>query len=157
MNKMTRNNRAASAGVPFTWRKLVTAGVIAACAPAVAASALEPPSAAERIEWSIDRDRSMVDAGKVQLRIESVWGERSRSIWSNDRPVADLQGLSVAQLSGPSGPARFSLIKDSGHLDCSGTAGNFTGHGACSFSVDPRFVAYLQQRGIGTPTPHEAF
>src|SRR5690242_8011483 len=146
MSKMKKNHRVAPAGVPFTWRKLVTAGAIAACASAVTASALEPSSEPDSIHWGIDRDRSMLDRGKVQLTIDSRWGPGSRSTWSNDRSIADLQGLSAAQLTGPRQQVRFALVRDSGRLDCSGTAGDLTGSGACSFSVDPRFVAYLQQR-----------
>ena len=91
---MTRNNRAASAGVPFTWRKLVTAGVIAACAPAVAASALEPPSAAERIERSIDlpvKNLTSVSFGGPELDVLYVTSMRRIAHPTNgkfSRPIA---------------------------------------------------------------------
>ena len=154
---MSTNTRIAPGRVPFAWRKLVTAGVIAACASAVTASFVGAQAAPGTIRWSIDPDSSTMRAGKVQLTIDSRWEPNSHSTWSNDRPIADLKGLSAAQLAGPRGPARFALVKDAGRLDCSGTAGGYTGEGSCTFSVDPRFVSYLQSRGMSAPTQHQAF
>jgi len=138
--------------VPLTWRKLATASGVAACALAVAASAIAQDRPGT-IEWSIQR----VEGSKVQLTIESRWGAGNHSVWSDDRPISDLAGLSPAQLAGPTGPARFALVRDAGRLDCSGSAGNLAGRGNCTFSVDPRFTTYLRQRGIGAHTPHDAF
>jgi hypothetical protein len=154
---MMKMFRIAPAGVPFTWRKLVAAGAIVACAPAAAAPSIDRGSSPPRIEWSIGRDASIADAGRVQLTIESSWGAGSNSTWSNDRPIGDLQGLSLAQLNGPTGPVRFTLAKDAGRLDCGGVAGGHHGQGSCSFSVDPRFTAYLEQHGMGAPTNVQAF
>jgi hypothetical protein len=154
---MTITNEVAPGRVPFTWRKLVTAGAMAACASAVTATFVQAQPAPGRIEWSIDRDGSSADAHKIQLTIESRWSANNHSMWSNDRPISDLQGLTAAQLTGPRGPVRFALVKDAGRLDCSGTAGNLSGSGACSFTADPGFTSYLQARGMGTPTSQQAF
>ena len=124
---MGRTSKVVPGRVPFTWRKLVTAGVLAAaCAPAVAAYALQSGEP-DRIEWSISTNGSHMDSGKVQLTIESRWGANSQSVWSNDRPISDLQGLNPAQLNGSGGPVRFALIRDAGRLDCSGSAGHWRG------------------------------
>jgi hypothetical protein len=141
-------------GHPFPWHKLVIAGAIACCVPAVTASAQEPSVRPSNIRWSVDREAG---PNKVQLTIESRWGANSQSVWSNDRPIGDLQGLTAAQLAGRTSTARFAMVRDAGRLDCTGIAGNGRGQGECSFSVDPRFVSYLQQHGMGTPTPHQAF
>src|SRR6185312_4982205 len=149
---MSNEHKITPGRVPLTWRKLATASGVAACALAVAAS----PIAQDRpgsIEWSIQR----VEGSKVQLTIESRWGTGNHSVWSDDRPISDLAGLSPAQLAGPTGPARFALVRDAGRLDCGGSAGNLTGRGNCTFSVDPRFTAYLRQHRISAPTPHDAF
>ena len=66
------------------------------CAPVAGATP-------EQIEWSIQRDGSSADASRVQLTIESRWGRNSRSTWSNDRAIGDLQGLSPAQVTGARG------------------------------------------------------
>src|SRR5690242_15750051 len=144
MNKMRLTRKLAPGLIPFTWRKLVVAGAIAACAPAAAALAIEA-NGEGNIDWSIQPDGSRHDARKIQLTIESRWAPGNHSIWSDDRSIGELQGLSVARLAGPGGPVRFALVRDAGRLDCSGTAGRLSGRGACSFSVDPRFAAYLQQ------------
>ena len=124
---MNTKNAIAPGRVPFTWRKLVTAGAIAACASAVTATFVQAQPAPGKIEWSIDRDGASADARKVQLTIESRWERNNHSVWSNDRPITDLQGLSPAQLAGSTGPVRFALVRDAGRLDCSGTAGHLSG------------------------------
>src|SRR3954447_13783589 len=78
MSNMGMENRVASGRVPFTRRKLVTAGAIAACALAVTATAVEAQSEPGSIEWSIQRNGSGTDARKVQLTIESRWGSNSQ-------------------------------------------------------------------------------
>ena len=128
----------------------VIAGAIAVSAVAVTAYAAPESGPPGSIEWSIDRDGSSADGRKVQLTVESRWGGNSRSTWSNDRPVSDLQGLSAAQVAGSRGPVRFALVRDAGRLDCNGTAGSLTGRGACSFTVDPLGV------GTGTSPPRSA-
>ena len=137
-------------------RGVLLAGTLA-LAPLTAAVLHAHPSGPDSIHWSIDSGRSLARDGKVQLTIESRWGYDNRSTWSNDRPLSDLQGLSASQLAGARGPVRFALQRDAGRLDCSGVAGYSTGSGSCSFIVDPRFASYLQQRGMGSPTPHQAF
>src|SRR5512133_3159550 len=102
MSKMSTNNRIAPGRVPFTRRKLVTAGAIAACASAVTASFVAAQPGPGTIHWSIDPNDS--NAGKVQLTIDSRWEPGSHSTWSNDRSISELQGLSAPQLAGPRGP-----------------------------------------------------
>jgi hypothetical protein len=153
---MLVSKKVVPARVPLSWRKVVTAGAIAACAPAVTASTL-PAERSRSIEWSIQRDGSRADGSKIQLTIESRWGAGNQSIWSEDRSITDLPGLGAAQVTGPTTPVRFLFVHDAGRLDCSGVAGNLTGRGACSFAMNPQFSAYLQQHGIGAPTPDDAF
>jgi hypothetical protein len=121
--------------------------------PAVAQSAADQRESS--IEWTIAGERGQSD--KVQLTIESRWGPNSNSVWSNDRSLTELAGLSPAQLAGGKGPVRFALVREAGRLDCGGTAGSFRGGGSCSFAPDTGFGAYLQARGIGLPTRHQAF
>lgn len=155
---MTNNKRVAPGRVPFTWRKLVTAGAIAACAPAVTAIPLAQAAAqqVESISWSIEPNRPGT-ADEIQLTVDSRWGPHSRSNWSNTRRLEELQGLGSAQLMGSSQPVRFAMVKDAGRLDCAGTAGGGRGSGQCSFTPNAGFAAYLEGRGIGRPDAHQAY
>ena len=122
-----------------------------------AATAVPAAASVGQIEWTIERDGSSADASRVQLTIETRWAPNSRSTWSNDRPISDLQGLAPAQVTGARGPVRFALVREAGRLDCGGTAGDFRGSGTCSFSPDAGFAAYLQGKGIGTPDPEDSY
>lgn len=133
---------------PFT---VVAAGVIGAAVPLAAAVPVG------QIHWSIQRDGSSADASRVQLTIESRWSASSRSTWSTDRPISDLQGLGPAQVTGSRGPVRFALVRAAGRLDCGGVAGRFVGRGACNFTADPGFAAYLQSAGIGRPGVQDSY
>ena len=146
---------------PSLWRKLVIAGAAAAGASAVTPALIVgvvSPAMAEQMEsisWSIEPLRA--DPGRVQLTVESRWRANSQSTWSNDRPISELSGLSPAQLAGPTGPVRFALVREAGRLDCNGRVGNSGGSGACGFTPDPGFAAFLQGRGIGAPNRQQAF
>ncbi len=126
--------------------------------PALTLGSASPAGAQQQMEsisWSVEQEGTRSD--KIQLTVESRWNGNSRSTWSNDRPLSELSGLSAGQLAGRRGPVRFALIHEAGRLDCSGTAGSWSGRGACSFTPDPGFASYLQARGMGVPTRHQAF
>lgn len=145
--------------VPFAWRKLVIAGVIA-CAPAVTASVPASPAAAQQLQsinWSFATNGPGKDGSEVQLTVEARWGAGNDSIWSNSRRIEELQGLSRTQLMGPPGPVRFALVKEAGRVDCTGTAGGGHGAGACSFTPDMGFATFLDARRIGRPDEHQAY
>ena len=141
-------------------RRLLVTIAAAVCTAAVASTVGSEPNVEQRLEtidWSIQRSGSETDGSKVQLTVESRWNFNSRSMWSNDRAIGELRGLTAAQLRGPSGPVHFTLGGDAGRLDCSGNAGRLTGSGSCNFTPDQGFASYLQARGMGTPTRHQAF
>ena len=156
---MQMNNEVTPGRVPFTWRKLVIAGVLAACAPAVTAS-FPVPAAAEQVQsinWSFETNGPGKDGSEVQLTVDSRWGPGNHSTWSNSRRVDELQGLTRAQLMGPAQPVRFALVREAGRLDCAGTAGGGRGSGACSFTPEAGFATYLDARRIGRPDAHQAY
>ena len=145
--------------VPFTWRKLVIAGAAAVFAPAVTAAFMveSVPAAAQQpqsINWSIESQRT---GNHLQLTIDSRWSANSRSTWSNDGSLAELQGLTAIQLAGGSQAVRFALVKEAGRLDCSGSAGGGRGSGVCNFTPDPGFTTFLKARGIARPSPHQSY
>jgi hypothetical protein len=127
--------------------------LIAAAGPAAG----HTESAFPLIDWSIDGTGRQ--GGKVQLGMRTHSGRgNGSSNWSTGYPIAELQGLSAAQLAarGP-GPVRFALVREAGRLDCSGSAGNGVGNGTCRFTADDGFAAFLQSRGIGRPDPRESY
>ena len=107
---------------------------------------------AQAIEWSIQRDGSNSDGSRVQLTLETRRSPGSHSVWSQDYATSELSGLTPAIVTGPARPVRFALVRDAGRLDCNGQVGALVGSGACSFTIDPSFVSYLQARGLGRPT-----
>lgn len=155
---MAKHEKLASGRVPFTWRKLVTAGALAACAPAVTATFAAPaaPQQAHSINWSLET-KSGRDNSDLQLTIESRWGAGSDSIWSNGRRFDELQGLTRAELMGAPHAVRFALVKEPGRLDCTGTAGAGRGTGVCSFTPNVGFATFLDARRIGQPDTRQAF
>jgi hypothetical protein len=72
---MDTNSEFASGRVPFTWCKMVIAGVLA-CAPAMTASASSPVAAqqARSIDWSFESNGPGKDGSEVQLTVDSRWG-----------------------------------------------------------------------------------
>jgi hypothetical protein len=155
---METDRKFAPGRVPFTWRKLVIAGVLA-CAPAMTASTSSPVAAqqAQSIDWSFETNGPGKDGSEVQLTVDSRWGPGNHSSWSNGRRIEELQGLSRAQILGPTQPVRFVLVKEAGRLDCGGTAGGGRGSGTCSFTPDVGFATFLDARRIGRPDAHQAY
>lgn len=116
-----------------------------------------PQAQAANIDWSINRSSTQTDGSRVQLNIKSSWGARSNSNYSNSYRLADLQGLSLAQLASSGAPVRFALVREAGRLDCAGVAGYLAGSGSCNFTPDTAFAAYLAGRGIGRPDAYRSY
>ncbi|HET7710024.1 MAG TPA: hypothetical protein VFK50_10940 [Sphingomicrobium sp.] len=133
----------------------------AAAATACTASTAAPKGSDDNrplgpISWTIDGlDRR--DDGKVQLGFRTGEGSRNNSHWSNGYDLVELEGLASGQLNGASQPARFSLNREAGRLDCAGTVGNGQGAGTCSFAPDSAFAGRLAAAGIGRPTGRQAY
>ncbi len=136
--------------------RLIATG-LAALSFATCAPAATPSTEPGQIDWSIERDGSQGDGSAVMLNVRSYWGAGQTSMWSHKQPIAELQGLSATQVTGPSGPVRFAIVREAGRLDCSGSAGRLTGRGTCSFAADAGFGDFLAARGIGRPSPNQAF
>lgn len=127
--------------------------LLAAAGPATG----HPESAFPLVDWSIDRMGSQ--SGKVQLELRTRSGRgNGSSNWSQGYPIAELQGLSAAQLTASGAtPVRFALVREAGRLDCSGSAAGGAGDGTCRFTADEGFAALLQSRGIGRPDARESY
>lgn len=135
--------------------------LIAAAATACSASTAAPGKGDDNrplgtVRWSIDRLDNRQD-NRIQLSFRTGDGVRSRSEWSNGYDLAELPGLTPAQLDGPGQPVRFALVQEAGRLDCTGTAGNRQGIGTCGFAADAGFAARLAAAGIGRPSERQAY
>jgi hypothetical protein len=128
--------------------------ILIAVAAAAGLMTMAAPVRAQTVDWRVaPADK----AGDVQFTLSRRSGN-SHWINSNTTPLAELQGLSAAQLSkGGSTPVRFSVTRGAGLLDCSGNAGSGRGSGSCGFRADPAFVAALQRRGIGGASEAQMF
>lgn len=96
------------------------------------------------------------DAGQVHVSFSTEGRNNNR--WSSSLPTETLAGLDTARLRSPvSGPVRFAIVREAGRLDCAGNGGNRRAVGACRFTADPSFTAFLAARGIDRPTADQAF
>lgn len=107
------------------------------------------------------------DVGQLSFRLEtSAKGEPRFSLWdggargsnfNSNLPWSELQGINQAALASASAqPVRFSLVREAGRIDCSGTARGGSGSGTCKFTADQAFASLLAQRGIGRVTDRDA-
>jgi hypothetical protein len=124
--------------------------------PAAAACA-QPASSAEvlaTLRW--EADSAGRDRGKVQLELDYRTAH-SRSTYSRTMDLPDLRGLTADALQGRGGPVAFRLARDSGSLDCRGSAAGGRGSGECRFLPSATFAAELARRGFGTPSASQLF
>ena len=118
---------------------------------AVACVASEPlPGGAATLGFSLTEQSGQRVAASFQRA-----GERHHD-WTTSFAAAELNGLDLARLNaGGSHPVRFALNRQSGHLDCSGTAGNGRATGQCGFAPQPAFAAALAQAKVAAPDSEE--
>ena len=121
---------------------------------ASACAALAVSSTCFAAEWSAlpFQVAKTKDAGRVQFSIEHRQGGQRSNNWSHTLPLAELQGLSAAQLQARDATAlRFALVRPAGRLDCTGSARSSSGRGQCAFAANEAFAAMMARRGIGRP------
>ena len=114
-----------------------------------AAAAIQNVQESSSGTWEI---RPTDKEGVVHLRLT----ERNSSNGSNI-PVDQLDGLTVAQLTGPGGPVQFKIRRDAGTLTFEGVARNRAAAGTFGFAPDPNFPAELAKRGFAQPTAREQY
>lgn len=130
--------------------KLLSLGAIAGALVAAAAVAAGAPP---RIEWRVE-DKAEA-AGAVNLQLTH---RRDRNVTSHGRAIAlaDLQGLTSAQLGGPTAQVvRFRLSRDAGVFACEGSAQRNMGSGVCDFSPGRAFAQRLSATGMGQATDEQ--
>jgi hypothetical protein len=97
-------------------------------------------------------------SGKIHASFRDERSDRDHDNWSTDFLPSELVGLEMSSFRGPgTRPLRFAIVREAGRLDCAGNGGGEHGNGGCRFTADAGFDRLLASRGIGTPTPRQAF
>lgn len=103
--------------------------------------AIEPASQGERIRLSAQRG----DA------------DRKNGNWSAAFDAGDVEGLDRAAVRGTANsPVRFSIVRDAGRFDCSGSGGQSRASGLCRFTENAAFRQALTAGGMTAPTSSQA-
>ncbi len=136
-------------------------------------SDLEPPTSLEPLKDSARRlVRAAAEAiGVTQDHLPGTWEMRPtgsgdtvhlrlvelNSSSGTNVPLARLEGLTAAQLTGSGGPIQFRLRRDAGTFVFEGVVRNRVGAGTFSFTLEPGFAAELAKRGFRQPTEREQY
>ncbi len=130
--------------------------LLAAASMTLALSAPGAAAVPERIDFTIAPARSNAEAVQFGLSYRTARGGQSQS--SRSIALAELQGLTAAQLASTSGaPVRFRLVRDAGTIDCDGIVRQQRGTGDCRFVANARFAGELARRGIARPSVNQQF
>jgi hypothetical protein len=107
------------------------------------------------IAFTLQPDRH--DGNKLYASFRTD-GDRHENNWSSGMAAGDLGGFDLAGFrANGSRPLHFTIVREAGRLDCSGSGGQSHAVGNCSFTADPGFTRLLASRGIGTPTRNQSF
>ena len=111
---------------------------------------------AERLHFTLESERG--NSAKIHASFRKESRSRGESDWSTGFAPSELVGLDVPsfRMAGTR-PVRFTVSREAGRLDCTGDGGSSYAGGSCTFTADPMFTQLLIGRGIGRPTPEQAF
>ncbi len=115
--------------------------LIAIASPVAGAAAQEAP----QITWSA------TDAGSKtpHFTIQATIGSNSMLRSGN---MDEIPGVRPALFNGRNtADVHFTIPRDAGALDCTGTAGQGRGTGNCTFRASPTYAAEIARRGIARP------
>jgi hypothetical protein len=101
-------------------------------------------------EWKATPARDKSDrekTGKINLSFERRDERGGHNQMGNDYDLAELQGLSPAQVAG-GGAVRFRIAREAGTIDCEGSFENGRGSGTFRFTGSQNFVAAMKSRGF---------
>ena len=99
--------------------------------------------------WEI---RPTGTAGTVHLRLVETNSSSGTNV-----PIAQLEGLAPAQLTGPGGPVQFRLRRDAGTFAFEGVVRSGVGAGTFTFAPDAAFPDAMAKRGFARPTATEQY
>lgn len=119
--------------------------VVFACLPANAL-AQQTTGTWETREWDRDDDRR--EEGWIYLNLRL---DREDGSWNMGRSidVADLRGITAAELGGTTGDVRFELVREAGTIVFEGDVRNGRGTGFFTFTPDSGYLSRMAQLGYG--------
>jgi beta-lactamase regulating signal transducer with metallopeptidase domain len=130
----------------------------ASAAPPSQAAPAAPNAAPPALSAAQGRADTSIPVGTWQVRLAAdgnsahlTIGIAENSFHSTTIPVDRIEGL-AAILTGPGGPARYSLKRDAGTFDFEGTVRSGLGGGTFSFTPSGTFPEELVRRGFARPT-----
>lgn len=110
---------------------------------------------ADWIRFSLEQERG--NPAKIHASFHQNENGRVNNNWSTGFIPSDLIGLELASFHGAgSRPIHFTIMREAGRLDCSGTGGNSLAGGNCRFTENPSFEQLLVSSGMGQPTREQA-
>lgn len=110
----------------------------------------------DSVRFTLDPERG--SGGKIHASFREERDRETHDSWSTAFMPSELIGLEVSSFRGAAiRPLRFSLSREAGRLDCAGNGGGEHASGDCRFAANPAFTQLLVSRGIGSPTPRQAF
>lgn len=95
---------------------------------------------------------------RVQLTFNrDINGPRVNN-WSSSFRPSQLAGLDFAALQSPgTRPIRFTIAREAGRIDCTGSGGNALARGSCTMTPDQAFNDFLASHGIRRPSENETY
>jgi hypothetical protein len=111
---------------------------------------------ASPLGFTIEPSRSADNT--VRLRFQRDRNGHSENNWDSSFPIAEMTGLDLSALNSPgTRPIRFTVSREAGRIDCSGTGGNAMARGACTMTANAEFNRFLADHGIGQPSEDDTF
>ena len=108
------------------------------------------------VHFTLESERD--NSAKIHASFSKGSSGRGENNWSTGFEPSELVGLDVPsfRMAGTR-PLRFTMRREAGRLDCAGNGGSSHASGNCTFTADSMFTQLLISRGIGRPTPDQAF
>ena len=122
----------------------------------VAVSSACMAQASDQVRFKLEPGHG--DPTRIHASFRTERPGRDDNNWSTGFMPSELIGLEVSSFRAPgSRPLHFAVAREAGRLDCAGNGGSSMAIGTCRFTGNPAFTQLLVSRGIGRPTPEEAF
>ena len=108
----------------------------------------------ERGDWKLYYD---AERQRVQISFEDFDSRDWQTSTALPATSRTLEGVTIAQIEGPSSSVRFRLRRDAGTFNFEGSVGSGRGRGTFDFTANPSFRDELARRGYSRPSDEQQF